>query len=37
MEKGTEAYKKQIIEEVQHIDNLWILKQIWFMIQNIQR
>lgn len=37
MEQNTETYRKQIIEEVRHIDNLWILKQIWMMIQNIQR
>lgn len=29
--------KKQIIEEVDKIDNIWMLQQIWMMIQNIKR
>lgn len=32
-----ETHKEQIIEEVRGIHNIWILNQIWMMIQNIQR
>lgn len=35
--RETETYKEQIIEEVRGIHNIWVLKQIWMMIQNIQR
>lgn len=32
-----ESYRNQIIEEVREIHNVWVLKQIWLMIQNIKR
>lgn len=32
-----ESYRNQIIEEVREIHNVWVLRQIWLMIQNIKR
>lgn len=32
-----ESYRNHIIEEVREIHNIWILKQIYLMIQNIKR
>lgn len=32
-----ETQKEQIIEEVHGIYNIWVLNQIWMVIQNIQR
>lgn len=29
--------RKQIIQEVRHIDNVWILRTILQIIQNVQR
>lgn len=30
-------YQQNIIEEVEKIQNVWMLRQIWLMIQNIQK
>lgn len=29
--------REQIIEELHKIDNIWILQQIWMVVQNIQK
>lgn len=29
--------QQQIVEEIKKIQNVWILQQIWLMIQNIQK
>lgn len=31
-----EKCRREIISEVRSIENLWILKQIWMVIKNIQ-
>ncbi len=37
MEENAKMYKEHITEEVRQINNLWVLRQIWLWIQNIQR
>lgn len=29
--------RKQIVKELYKIDNIWILQQIWMVVQNIQK
>lgn len=34
---GIREIRKQIIKELYKIDNLWILQQIWMVVQNIRK
>ena len=36
MKNELESCKEKIIEEIQNIHNIWILRQIWLTIQNIK-
>lgn len=36
MKNELESCREKIIEEIQNIHNIWILRQIWLTIQNIK-